>query len=196
LDTEFYLPISRINQFIYCPRRFWLVFIEGGMQIDAQMLEGILHHRNVHVQKSSDSSITGLPVASERLRIAGVIDLIEPVPGGMRIVEHKRGSARQWVNDQLQIAAQAIAIEEMTGVRVVEGSVFSWSRRRRYIFEISPAVRDEVEHTVQAMFALIKAGRRPPPTIETQRCKGCSLLESCHPALIRRISKVKTGASV
>ncbi len=189
MDTDTYLPISRINQFVYCPRRFWLVYIEDSMLVDAHMLEGILQHTIVHEKSSLTNRTTGFPVASERLRIAGIVDVIESAADGLCIVEHKRGSTRHWENDQLQVVAQAIALEETTGLHVVSGNVFSWTSHRRYTFPISSELRQQVEQTVYTMQETIQFGQRPPPISDTRKCKLCSVREVCQPALIRRLKR-------
>ena len=40
-DQVDYLPLSYLNQLEYCERRFWLMFVDGEMGINAPMLEGI-----------------------------------------------------------------------------------------------------------------------------------------------------------
>jgi CRISPR-associated exonuclease Cas4 len=181
------LPVSRINQYLYCPRRFWLIYVEQTMIVSAEVLDGILKHEHVHEATSHSGRITALPVYSERLRLTGTLDAIEQTRDGLMIIEHKRGSTREYINDQVQVAAQAIAYEEMTGQTVVLGSVFSWESRRRVQFNISPELRQLVEQTVMQMHQIIAQGKRPPPTTETHKCKGCSLREACQPALFRKL---------
>ncbi len=189
MAVENYLPISRLNQYIYCPRRFWLVYVEQSMLIDAQMLEGILQHSNVHAQSNTTKHATAVPVCSERLGLIGVLDALEHTADGLVVVEHKRGSTRQWDNDQLQVAAQAVAYEDMTGQPVAFGSIFSWQSRRRYRFPITPELRNMVEQVAAAMRQIIAAGKRPAPISQAPKCKGCSVREVCQPALIRKLRK-------
>ncbi len=155
------------------------------MQLNVQVLEGIVQHTSVHAESSR--RMTALPVASEKLGIVGVIDVAEPLEDGTyRIVEHKRGSTHQWDNDQLQVTAQAIAFEETTEMTATSGSVFSWTSRRRYEFEITETLHYQVEQVVADMHATIDAGYRPTPTPKKQKCRGCSLREVCQPTLIRK----------
>ncbi|GIK65482.1 MAG: CRISPR-associated protein Cas4 [Chloroflexota bacterium] len=187
--SEDYLPISRINQFVYCPRRFWLVFIEDSMQIDTQVLEGIVTHKVVHANSADSNRCTNLSVVSHRLKITGLIDVAEPILGGFRIIEHKRGSVQAWENDQVQITAQAIAFEETTSAQVLEGSVFSWRSRRRDDFVITPELREQVEVVVQSMVDLLTTGMRPAPIQEKHKCKNCSVRDVCQPTLVQKINR-------
>ena len=78
------------------------------------------HLANARVGRSA--SIRGLRLASHRLRLTGVADLVEfreagPLSGEIPYpVEYKRGRRRRWDNDEVQLCAQAICLEEMLGV--------------------------------------------------------------------------------
>jgi CRISPR/Cas system-associated exonuclease Cas4 (RecB family) len=43
-----YLPISMLNAFEYCPRRFWIEFVNAEMEINAHVLEGQIRHERAH----------------------------------------------------------------------------------------------------------------------------------------------------
>lgn len=159
------------------------------MLVDAYMLEGILQHNIIHEKSSHVTRTTGFPVASETLKISGVVDVVEPTADGVCIIEHKHGSTRQWENDRLQVAAQAIAFEETTGIRVASGSVFSWTSRRRYSFPIDIELRQQVEQTVRRMHEALQSGERPVPIRDKHKCKLCSVREVCQPALIHKMRK-------
>jgi len=159
------------------------------MIINAEVLEGILQHENVHATSSVNKRVTALPIYSERLRLVGTLDVLERTPAGLVIIEHKRGSTKQYNNDQMQIAAQAVAYEEMTGRPVAFGSVFSWQTRRRYQFPVTPALKASVEQTTDQMRAVLAAGKRPMPTETIKKCKACSVQDVCQPALARKLRK-------
>ncbi|HBI46447.1 MAG TPA: CRISPR-associated protein Cas4, partial [Planctomycetales bacterium] len=63
-------------------------------------------------------------LVSHRLRIVGVADLVEFHPGAAGLpetpfpVEYKRGKRRKWDNDEVQLCAQALCLEEMLGLAV------------------------------------------------------------------------------
>ncbi len=161
------------------------------MVIDGAVMEGIIQHRNVHATTNSNKCVTSLPVYSERLHLVGTLDALEQSADGLIVIEHKHGSAKAWENDQVQVAAQAMAFEEMTGQTISYGSVFSWTTRRRYQFSITPELRTLVEQSTEGMRAVLRSGQRPRPTEESHKCKGCSLREVCQPALIRKMRKGK-----
>ena len=52
---------------------------------------------------------------SEKYKLIGKSDLIEVETGEFYPVEYKRGRKGEWDNDELQVCAQALCLEEMTG---------------------------------------------------------------------------------
>ncbi len=122
-----------------------------------------------------------LPLWSDRLGLTGKADIVEFHPDG-RIypVEYKHGRKRQRTHDDLQLAAQAMCIEEMTGKPVPRGAIYHASSRRRREVEVTPALRVKVEEAVAAIRAVLASGRLPPP-VNDARCRECSLKDICQP---------------
>jgi CRISPR-associated exonuclease Cas4 len=130
-----------------------------------------------------------LPLWSERLGLIGKADLVEVHPDGTRYpVEFKHGRKRRALHDDLQLAAQAMCLEEMLGRPVAKGAIYHASSRRRREVEISTALRDNVIETVAAIRAMLDAARLPPPANDA-RCRECSLLDLCQPALVAQYAE-------
>jgi CRISPR/Cas system-associated exonuclease Cas4 (RecB family) len=98
-------------------------------------------------------------------------------------VEFKHGRKRRALHDDLQLAAQALCLEEMLGRPVPKGAIYHASRRRRREVEIGPALREQVAATADAIRAMLAAERLPRPANDA-RCPACSLIEICQPALV------------
>ena len=58
-----YLPLSYINHFEYCPRRFWYIYVQGQMVENAHVLRGNLNHANVDRPgyATTDDAVTYMP---------------------------------------------------------------------------------------------------------------------------------------
>lgn len=122
-----------------------------------------------------------LPLWSDRLGLIGKADLVEFHPDGtVYPVEFKHGRKRQKVHDDLQLAAQALCLEEMLNRPVPKGAIYHASSRRRREVLITPELRRLVEQTAQSIRAMLASGRLPPPAND-QRCRECSLKEACQP---------------
>jgi len=186
MEPPDYLPLSYLNQLRYCPRRFWYMYVEGELAVNAALLDGTLRHQRADdpgAERTEDGRvIRRLLVYSDRLRLTGFCDLVEESAGALRPVEYKRGKQGQWDNDQAQLCAQALCLEERTGVPVPSGEIFYFRSRHRIEVAFTPELRAETEATVAEAFALLEAGRRPPHTAQRARCGECSLEPICLPA--------------
>lgn len=124
-----------------------------------------------------------LPLWSKRLGLIGKADVVEfhgetPYP-----VEYKSGRLNKYINDDLQLCAQALCLEEMTGKAVPRGAIYHHGSRRRREVEFNTELRRLVETTIEAIRNMFLSQIIPPP-VNDARCKHCSLLESCMPAVM------------
>ena len=129
------LPLSYINQYAYCPRRFWYMYVQAEMIENAHVLRGVINHENVNAPGyATDTEGVVLRrrvyVYSHMLGVSGICDLVEEHPDGRLVpVEYKQGQQGKWGNDQAQLCAQALCLEEMTGRPIDAGSIFYFGSR-------------------------------------------------------------------
>lgn len=76
-----YLPISLLNALVYCPRRFYYEYAWGEMLVNDHVLEGQVRHAVADAggMETRDDmlKLRRVYVYSERLRVAGFIDVVE-----------------------------------------------------------------------------------------------------------------------
>lgn len=183
------INVSALNQYSYCPRRCALIYQEGDFRNNIHTARGNAEHARVD-RTSHKASCDGarieyaLPIWSERLGLVGKCDLVEFRPDGtIYPVEYKHGPRKARHNDDLQLAAQALCLEEMTGCTVPAGAIFHHGSRRRREIVVSASLRGAVELTVIAVRELIESRKMPPP-VNDARCSGCSMIDSCLPQVI------------
>lgn len=185
MEQPDYLPLSYLNQLAYCPRRFWLMYCQSEMEINAAVLEGTLRHQNAHQpgQQSDEHGRTfrSVHVWSDTLHIAGIADFIESHAGVLVPVEHKRGRIGKWLSDHIQLCAQALCLEERTGQPVLAGEIFYWGNRRRETVMFDAELRARTTATIALTFDLLAAGHLPVPLNHPQKCRDCSLEPVCLP---------------
>ena len=202
MDDNSFLPLSYLNQLTYCPRRFWYMYVQGELAINAPMLEGTLQHqtRADKVGQETDSD-PGSPTArtihrrlwvwSERLQIAGFADFVEidptTTPQTLIPVEYKHGKKGKWDNDEIQLCAQALCLEEMTGQTIIQGEIFYWRSRRRITVTFDQAVRQATETAVAQAHTLLQTSQIPDPISERQKCKHCSIEPICLPSEVAQL---------
>ncbi len=179
------IPISALQHWKYCPRQCALIHVEQVFADNVHTARGNAVHalvdepgyemkRGVKVERS-------LPLWSDRIGLIGKADLVEFHPDGSVFpVEFKHGPKRKHAHDDIQLAAQALCLEEMLGKPVKQGAIYHASSRRRRDVEIDQALRNLVEETTEAVRSCIREGRLPPP-VNDARCDQCSLKEICQP---------------
>lgn len=191
-DDETAIAISALQHWCFCPRQCALIHVEQAFAENVFTLRGQAVHKRVDepgVEVRAGLRIErALPIWSERLGLIGKADVVEFEPDGTPYpVEYKHGTRRKAgfiaACDELQLAAQALCLEEMTGRPLAEGALFYASSKRRRIVAITPALRAQVEQAVAGVRALIAAGRLPPP-VNDERCRACSLVDLCQPQAI------------
>lgn len=180
-----YLPLSYLNQLVYCPRRFWLMYSQSEMEINAPVLDGQIKHQNADTpgqQKDERGrTLRSIHVYSDQLRIAGIADFVQERDGTLIPLEHKRGKMGKWLNDHVQLCAQAICLEERMGLPIPYGEIFYWGNRRREQVSLDETLRYHTQDVVRQAFALLEAGRMPAPVDQVAKCGDCSLEPICLP---------------
>ena len=145
------LPLSALNHLLYCERRCALIHIEGVFEENAFTLEGSLRHEAAdtpgYETRSGVRAVRALPLYSRRLGLSGRADIVEfsRAPGGRELpcpIDYKRGARRRWENDDVQLCAQALCLEEMLGVEVPRGAIFHAASKRRREVEFAPQLRE------------------------------------------------------
>lgn len=192
------LPLSALQHYLFCPRQCALIHIERAWAENALTAEGRLAHEAVHEEKSERRHgvrlVTGMPLRSRALGIAGVADAVElhDGPGGPLPfpVEHKLGRPKAHRADEAQLCAQGLCLEEMFGVPVPAGALFYGRTRRRQDVAFDESLRALTLAAIAETKALLAAGRTPPPHYDPARCDACSLLELCHPKAFERPRRV------
>ena len=185
-DSE-YPPLSALNDLLFCARRCYLHRVEGVWVENTHTLTGSQDHRRVHAVKDGDlatgRTARGLRLLSHALKVQGVADLVEFPEGVPFPVEYKRGKRRKWDNDDVQLCAQAICLEEMLGTAVPAGAIFHVQSKRRRDVPFTAALRDATARAAERLHELLKQAIAPPPVLH-KKCKQCSLHAVCLPELL------------
>ena len=187
------IMLSALQHWSYCSRQCALIHVEQAFDENVFTMRGNAAHERVDDPGFGTfegvRSERALPVWSERLGLIGKCDVVEFHPDG-RIypVEYKHGKKREKIHDDLQLGAQAMCLEEMTGKTITHGAIYHHGSRRRREVAITQELRDKVEETVNAIRAMMDSGKLPPPANDA-RCKECSLKKICQPEVLAEISK-------
>jgi CRISPR-associated exonuclease Cas4 len=181
------IPLSALNHFLYCPRRAALIHIEGIFEENQHTIRGELVHE--HADLAGYEVVKGvtllraLPVFSERLGLSGKCDIVEQrADGSLLPVEFKLGKRRQWENDDAQLCAQALCLEEMFNASIPRGAIFHAQSKRRREVEFTPELRTLTEEAIKQLHRLLDLEQVPPAEFKPA-CEECSLYRICLPEI-------------
>jgi len=193
------VPISALQHFAFCERQCALIHIERIWTENELTAEGRVVHERVDLPGVSGQGriARAVQLRSDRLGLVGRADVVEflpPIaPGGREVsfpIEYKRGRKAERLPDRVQLCAQAMALEEMTGAPVPRGALFYHASRRRVEVEFDPELRGETEALAARLHAMLNAGRIPKAVLQP-KCRRCSLQEACQPARMGEADPVK-----
>ena len=170
------IPLSAINQYLYCPRRAALIHVEGTFSDNEHTVTGSQLHDHADVpgyEKTAGAVVLrALPVWSYRLGLSGKCDIVEVtlksptkrkktrfLPENINSlypVEYKKGRRRKFDNDDAQLCAQALCLEEMFGIDIPRGAIYHAMSKRRREVVFTEDLRRFTEQAIEAMHRLIE----------------------------------------
>ena len=199
------ITLSALQHWAYCARQCGLIHLEQAFDDNIHTLRGQAVHKTVDkpgVEVRAGLRVErALPLWSDVLGLIGKADVVEFEPDGTPYpVEYKHGSRHKAADigacDDVQLAAQSVCLEEMTGRPVLEGALYYASSKRRRVVPITEALRAQVVEITGAIREMLASGKLPPPTQDTRRCKGCSLRERCQPEALAVLQAGKAAQSL
>ena len=205
---EDYLQLSGIQHFAFCRRQWALAYIELQWQENVRTVEGkllheVAHDASVKEKRGSLIVVRAMPVHSRELGISGECDVVEfykaedgvPISGRegkYRVipVEYKRGKPKTDDVDALQVAAQALCLEEMLCCDIPYGYIYYGETRHRERVDFSETLRQKVKDMFTEMHKYY-AQRYTPKVRISKSCNACSLKDICLPILNKKVSAKK-----
>ncbi len=198
VDTQM-IPVRALNQVTYCPRLYYLQYVDCVMPTNEHVEAGLHDHRRVDDPTLAYRSRTegettrtrGVILSSESLKISGILDQVDEKATEKIPVETKHGSAPRdeagqpmaWDNDAVQLCAQGLLLEEAFGQPVTRGVQFYAGTRERVDVAFTPELREKTRSAIALCQELSQREAPPnplPPELR-HRCFGCSLAPVCLP---------------
>ncbi len=183
------LPIRALVHFMYCPRSAALVNLLGHWEENAFTTSGSLLHQRVDSGETTSSPglkiFRTVNVYSKELGLRGIIDALEvrepPAKPRFLVVETKRSARKNRLTEDVQVCAQSMALEEMTGESLAEAVIFHAGSKRRRVVKLAPLLRKQTREAAADLHGIIRERIVPPP-VNNARCRDCSLNGICQPA--------------
>lgn len=197
-DDDEFLMLSGIQHFNFCRRQWGLIHLADEWQENVLTTDGAILHERAHddsIREHRGDIIIcrGLTVHSTELGIIGQCDVVEfhkseqghPLIGEDGLwseipVEYKRGHSKDIDADRLQLAAQAMCLEEMFASSVSFGFLYYGKTKSREKVELGDDLRNAVRADFSEMHELYRK-HWIPKAKPSKNCKSCSLNEICIP---------------
>lgn len=202
LEVQPPMPVRRLHNYLYCPRLFYLQWVENIFEENADTVAGSAIHRQAdQPSRFDDAKATalreGLPegaklrslrLESATLGLVGMIDIVEGGPDGTCVVDYKKGAARRLDDntrtakepDAVQMAAYALLLREH-GTAVESAAIYYAEDKRRVPVPLSDELFALTKSALAAARALAAGGKMPPPLVNDRRCDFCSAYPVCLP---------------
>ncbi|HEX5469556.1 MAG TPA: CRISPR-associated endonuclease Cas1 [Gaiellaceae bacterium] len=190
------VPVRMLNEFVYCPRLFFLEWVEGLWDENADTATGTLAHersdrgggRLPAAEDADESSWSGearsVTLDAPRIGMVAKIDLVEGADGSVSPIDHKKGRPRAdgtaWDPERLQLAAQMLVLRE-NGYRCERGYLSFRETRTRVVVELDGELENDVRRTLGELRTAAIGTTPPPPLVDSPKCPRCSLVGICLP---------------
>lgn len=190
------MPVRRLQNYAYCPRLFFLQWVEGVFQENADTVAGDFAHRRVDQPSAFDlesafrpgASIRSVELSSERLGLHGVVDLVESGEEGIEVVDYKKGV--HWRNasgkpvakdyDAVQVQGYYLLLRD-NGHKPVSASVYYAESKTRVQVPVDEESLSRCLNLVQQAQQLAESGVCPDPPQSSSRCLKCAAYPICLP---------------
>jgi CRISP-associated protein Cas1 len=186
------IPARMLNEYAYCPRLFFLEWVDQLWADSADTAEGDWQHRRVDAgggaaplpEEGPLKAARSVELSSERLGITAKLDLVEGTDGGVVPVDTKKGHPARdggpWEADAIQVCAQVLLLREH-GYTVERGEIYYAETRQRVPVYATPSLVARTVQIAEQARAVATRLAPPPPLQASPKCGRCSLAGICLP---------------
>lgn len=191
-DVPDLVPARMINEFAYCPRLFFLEWVQARFVDNPDTVDGRYQHRVVDAEtgrapgpaEAADlKGARSLLISAPNLGLIGRLDLLEGHDGVVTPVDYKRGSPAPggvWEPEQRQLAVQALMLQE-AGYVVDRGVIYFVESRERVDVPLTDELLTVTLASVHSLREVAQQDLAPPPLVHSPKCPRCSLVGLCLP---------------
>ncbi|GAB4250827.1 MAG: CRISPR-associated endonuclease Cas1 [Acidobacteriota bacterium] len=191
------IPARMLNEYAYCPRLGYLMWVEGLFADNADTVHGRFVHRRVdrepkrpRKKKAEAGEDELLHHRSELLTgdacgLTAKIDLIEVAGERVTPVDYKRSKRPHtaqgaWEPERVQLCAQGLILRD-NGYICDEGVLYFAGSRERVRITFDDTLVARTHKLAEEFRKAACAGTLPPPLDDSPKCPRCSLAALCLP---------------
>ncbi len=199
-DVPAYLPARMLNEFVYCPRLFYYMWVENVFAHNRETTEGALRHAKIDGREDGLAPAAELTeedtlhsrsvtLSSDTHGLIAKMDLIEVADNTVTPVDYKRGAPPKnkdtgaletWDTDRVQLGVQALVLRD-NGYTCEEGVIYHVATKQRVRVTIDDILVAETLAALAGAREAAKNDQIPPPLVDSPKCPRCSLVGICLP---------------
>lgn len=190
-ETDFeLLPVRMVVQYTFCPRLFYLEWVDGEFRHNKFTLDGKRVHKSSDkesTKKDSEKEVletTSVYLSSHAEKLTGRIDLLEESDDRVVPVEVKRGKSppdEPWLDHKVQLCAYALLLEDNGYGPIKYGEMYYAESNKRVPVRITEQLKVLTRENIRNALAASLKENPPPPLQDSRKCMGCSLSPVCLP---------------
>ncbi len=192
------IPVRMVNEYVYCPRLAYLMWVQAEWADSADTVEGRIKHKRVDAgggalpeepEEGERIHARSVSLSSLKLGITAKLDLVEGEGSYVTPVDYKRGK-RPHVDkgaydpERVQICAQGLLLQEH-GYECDSGVLYFVESRERVRVLFDEILVDQTLASIHGLRGVAYAGHIPPPLEDSPKCPRCSLVGICLPDEVR-----------
>jgi CRISPR-associated protein Cas1 len=186
-----------VNEFVYCPRLFYLEWVQGRFVTSDDVEEGLYVHRVVDepagdlpapdedIERFAGRVSRSFWITSPELGVSAKVDVVEVGDDGAVIpVDYKKGGpdrhGKPWRTDEVQCVLQALLLQD-AGYRVDQAEIWYAETRQRIVVPVDDGRLVDMRKLLGELWHTAASDTAPPPLEDSPKCPRCSLVGLCLP---------------
>jgi CRISPR-associated protein Cas1 len=200
------VPARMVNEFAFCPRLFYLLWVDGEWRDNEHTVEGARIHERVDEERGrlpspADTGLEdrfvarGLLLSSDRLGLIARMDIVEGEKGRVRPVDYKKGSPGPrgpWEPELVQLCVQGLILRD-NGYQCDDGILYYAATRARHVVTFDDELVRRTLELVSGLRAAAADPLPPPPLVDSPKCPTCVLVGICLPDETNLLRDVPLG---
>jgi CRISP-associated protein Cas1 len=191
--SAFPIPARMLNEYVYCPRLAYMMWVQAEFAHNADTVEGAIRHKRVDQPSGSlpqepDAErihARSVHLTSEKLGLTARIDMVEGGTEGVQPVDYKKGkrphvAAGAYDPERVQVCAQGLLLKEH-GFRCAHGYLYFAGSKERVKIPFDEALINLTKASVEGLRGLADSPKPPEPLLDSPKCARCSLVGICLP---------------
>lgn len=204
------IPARMVNEYAYCPRLFYLEYVQQEWAHSADTLDGRFTHRRVDqatgaVPAAQDVAQDGqiharsVWLSAANLGATARLDLLEGTGQRVTPVDYKRGARPAipegaYEPERVQVCLQGLILRE-NGYQCDAGIIYFAASQDRVRVPLTPELITRTLLLLAEARQLARTNQIPPPLVASPKCPRCSLVGICLPDEVNFLQLQRSGRS-